>query len=67
MKPYLIFFLTSLKDIYFGETTPIALQKEVVTCRKMYYDKENQVMINQLINEFYTLFLFKIDTLPQDV
>ena len=33
----------------------------------MYYDKENQVMINQSVNEFYTQFLFKIDALPQEV
>ena len=33
----------------------------------MYYDKEDQVMINQLVNAFYTRFLFKIDTLPQEV
>ena len=33
----------------------------------MYYDKENQVMINQSVNEFYIRFIFKIDTLPQEV
>ena len=33
----------------------------------MYFDKENQVMINQFVNEFYTCFFFKIDALPQEV
>ena len=33
----------------------------------MYYYKENQVMINQSVNEFYTRFLFQIDALPQEV
>ena len=33
----------------------------------MYYDKENQVMINQSVNEFYARFLFKLDALPQEV
>ena len=60
-------FKTSLKDTYLGVTTPTALKNEVSTCRKMYYDKENQFMINQSVNEFYTRFLFKIDKLPQEV
>ena len=58
---------TALKDTYLGGTTSTALQNEVDTCRKMYYDKDNQVMINRLIHEFYTRFLFKIDALPQEV
>ena len=33
----------------------------------MHYDKENQVMINQSVNNFYTRFIFKIDALPQEV
>ena len=33
----------------------------------MYYDKETWVMVNHLVNEFYTHFLFKIDSLPQDI
>ena len=33
----------------------------------MYYDKENQDMINQSVNEFYTRFLFKIYALPQEL
>ena len=56
-----------LWDIYLGGTTPTALQNEVATSRKFYYEKENQVMINQSVNEFYTGFLFKIDALPQEV
>ena len=58
---------TALKDIYLGGTTPTALQNEIATCKRMYYDKENQFMINQLVNEFYSRFLFKVDALPQDV
>ena len=57
----------SLNDPYLEGTTPTALQNEVATCRKMYYDKENQVLIKHLVNEFYTWFLFKIDTLLQEV
>ena len=34
---------------------------------EIYYDKENQVTINQSVNEFYTRFLFKIDALPQEL
>ena len=33
----------------------------------MYYDKENQVIINHSVNEFYTRFLLKIDVLLQEV
>ena len=58
---------TSLKDKYLGGTTPTALQSEVSTCWQMYYDRENQFMVNQSVNEFYTWFLFKIDALPQEV
>ena len=58
---------TALQDTYLGITTPTALKNEVATCRKMYYDKENQVLINQSINDFYTQFLLKIDALPQEV
>ena len=56
-----------LKDVYFGGTTPTELQNEVSICPKMYYDRETRVMVNQSVNEFYTRFLFKIDSLPQDV
>ena len=34
---------------------------------KMYYDRENRVMLNQPVNGFYIWFLFKIDSLLQDV
>ena len=57
----------SRKDTYLGRTTPTSLQNEVAMCRKMYHDKDNQVIINQPVNEFYTQFLFKIDALPQEV
>ena len=33
----------------------------------MYHDRETRIMANQSVNEFYTLFLFKIDAPPQDV
>ena len=58
---------TVLKDTYLGGITPTALKNEFATFRKIYYDKENQVMINQSVNEFYTRFLFKIDALPQEL
>ena len=55
---------TALKDTYLGETTTTSIQNEVATCQKMYYDKENQVIINQSVNKFHTRLLFKIDALP---
>ena len=58
---------TALKDTYSGGTTPKALKIEVSTCRKMYYDWDTCIMVNQSVNEFYTRFLFKIDALSQDV
>ena len=33
----------------------------------MYYDRENRVMVNQSVSEFYNQFLLKIYALPQDV
>ena len=57
----------SLKGKYLGGTTPTALKNKVATCRKIYYYKKNQVMINHSENCFYTRFLFKIDALPQEV
>ena len=33
----------------------------------MYYDKENQLVIDRSVNEFCTRLLFKIDALPQEV
>ena len=56
-----------LKYTYLGGTTPTALQNWVSTCRKMYDDKETQVMVNQSVNYFYSRFFFKIDAIPQDV
>ena len=57
----------TLKGEYLGGITPTALKNEVCIWRKICYDKETQVMVNQLVNEFYTRFLFKIDALPQDL
>ena len=58
---------TALKDIYLGVKTPTSLQNWVATCRKMYYDKENQVMINQTVKKIYTRFLLKIGALLQEL
>ena len=33
----------------------------------MQYDKDTQVIVSQLVNEFYTQFLFKIESLLQDL
>ena len=58
---------TALKNTYPGGTTPAALKNEVSTYRKTYYNKETRVIVHQSVNEFYTRFLFNIDTLPQDL
>ena len=58
---------TYLKYIYLGTTTTTEFQNEVSICRHIYYYRENHVMINQWVNEFYTHLLFKIDALPQEV
>ena len=57
---------TALKDTYLGGTTPTALKNEVSTCRKMYYDRETRIMVNQSWNEFYTRFFFKMYALPHN-
>ena len=43
---------TALKDTYLGETTPTTLKNEVFICRKIYYYKNNKVVLNQLVNDF---------------
>ena len=58
---------TVSKDTYLIGTTPTELQNEVTTRQKIKDDKENQVMINQSVNEFYTFFLFKIDAFQKEV
>ena len=58
---------TDLNDTDLGGTTSTAQKSEVSTCRKIYYYKENWVMVNQSVNECYTRLLLKIDALPQDV
>ena len=50
----------SLKDTYLVGTNPTELQNEVSTCRKMYYDRETRVIVNQSVNEFYIWFLLKL-------
>ena len=57
---------TALKDTYLGGTTHTALKYEVSTSRKIYYDRETHIMVNQLVNDFYTRFLFKMDALPHN-
>ena len=52
----------SLKDTYLGGTTPTSLQNEVSTCWKMYYEKDNQVMINKSVNEFVSPIPTKMPT-----
>ena len=49
---------TALNNIYIGGKTPTALQNEISTFWKMYYDIETRGMVNQSVNEFYTRFLF---------
>ena len=58
---------TALNNIYIGGKTPTALQNEISTFWKMYYDIETRGMFNQSVNEFYTRFLLKIDALLQNV
>ena len=58
---------TSLKNTYLGGTNTTAPQNEVSTWRKMYDNKETQVMVNQLVNEFYSWSLFKTYAILQDV
>ena len=38
---------TALKDIYLGGTTPKEAKNEIYTYRKMYYEKETWVMVDQ--------------------
>ena len=40
----------ALKDTYLVGITTAALKNEVSTCRKVYYDKEIRVMVNQSVN-----------------
>ena len=58
---------TPLKDTYIWTATPKALQNYVSTLRKNYYDKDNQVMVNLLLKEFYNRLLLKIDALTQEI
>ena len=41
---------TDLKDTYLEGTNPPALQNEVSTFQKFYYDGETRVMFNQSVN-----------------
>ena len=58
---------SALKGTYLVWTTPTAIKNEESTCRKIYHDKDTRVMVNQLVNKFYTRLLFDIDALTQDV
>ena len=55
-----------LKGYVFGRNNSHSTVKWGLYIPEMYYDKETRVMVNQSVNEFYTLFLFKIDALPHD-
>ena len=46
---------------------PTALQNEVSTYQKIYYNKEALVMVIQSVNKFYSRSPFKIDALTQDI
>ena len=54
----------TLKDTRLEWTAPTDMNK-VSTWLIMHYENEIQVMVNQLVNEFYTWFLFNIDSLTQ--
>ena len=43
----------------------MSLKNEVSSCQEIYYDGDTQVILNQLVSQFNTQFLFKIDTPPQ--
>ena len=58
---------TDLKDEYIGVTSTTEIQNEVSKWCQINNDKGTQFMVNKLVNEFYTRFLFWIDALPQDV
>ena len=58
---------TALKETYIFGTTNTALQNGVSIFWNIYYYKDNLVMVNKSVNEFYNQFLFKIDALTQDV
>ena len=53
----------STKYTYLCGKTTIALKNDVSTFRKIYYDKDNRVMVNQSINESFILLLYTIDVL----
>ena len=57
----------NLKEYIFGRNNSHRSVNKISKCRKFYYDKETPVMVYNRVNEFYICFLFKIDTLPQDV
>ena len=56
-----------IKGYICRRNTPTALQNEFSTCRKMYHNKETQVISNKLLTGFYTRSLLKTDALLQDV
>ena len=58
--------MASLKDKYLLVATTTAMQNELYTFQQMYYNKETEVMENQLVKQFYIRFLFNIDEFPQD-
>ena len=41
---------TALKYAYLRGINTTVIQNEISTCRKMYYDRETRVMVNQSVN-----------------
>ena len=58
--------MAALKDKYLLVATTTAMQNELYTFQQMYYNKETEVMENQLVKQFYIRFLFNIDEFLQD-
>ena len=58
--------ITALND-KLGRNNSPSTENGFSTWRQMYYDIENNIMVNQSVNEFYTRLFFKIDAITQDV
>ena len=56
----------SLKDKYIEGTNPKELKNKVSKFQEIFYDKETRVMVNKLVNYFYTRLLFKVNSPPHD-
>ena len=56
----------SVRSSIYGARPLMCLTKKLLPYRIRVF-MMNMVMVNQLVNGFYTRFLFKIGSLPQDV